>query len=143
MNHKSSNSSSTNDVARCQHRTRSGRHCRLAVSDTTSGFCTKHSRAHQKQCETADLAAVLTADISEFKCAGEVHDFLSRLLMLLAQKRISPRHAGVMAYISSLHLRTLTAINRETGEEPVTIIFDGPHPIRDDPPQPSCPNPHD
>jgi hypothetical protein len=47
-------------------------------------------------------------------------------------KRISPRHVGVMAYISSLHLRTLAAIDREEGDhDKVTIIMDAPRPIRD------------
>jgi hypothetical protein len=138
MTQNSTNSSPTNDLPRCQHRFRSGSQCRLAVSAADSALCNKHARAHQKQSESAGLAAQLTADIGEFKSACDIHELLSRLQQLLAEKRISPRHAGVMAYISSLHLRTLAAIEHETGEDDVPrIIIDMPRPIRDDPPKAS------
>ncbi len=117
MTQNSTKSSSINDLPRCQHRFRSGHQCRLAVSSTVSDLCTKHARARQKQSESPGLAALLTADIGEFKSAYDVHDFLSRLQQLLAEKCISPRHAGVMAYISSLHLRTLAAIQHETDDD--------------------------
>jgi hypothetical protein len=47
----------------------------------------------------------------------------------VSEKRISPRLAGVMAYFSSLHLRTLAVLDRD--DDKVTIIMDGPRPIRD------------
>ncbi len=135
MTKNSAKSSSTNDLPRCQHRFRSGSQCRLTVSGSDSTLCTKHARALQKQSESANLAALLTTDIGEFKSAYDVHDFLSRLQQLLAEKRISPRHAGVMAYISSLHLRTLAAIDRESGEDDFPqVILDIPRPIRDEHP---------
>lgn len=61
----------------------------------------------------ADLSATLTADLSDFKSAVPINDPLSRLLLVLAQDRISPRRAAVLAYISNLLLRTLPAIDRE------------------------------
>jgi hypothetical protein len=138
MTPDSTNSCSTNELPRCQHRFRSGSQCRLAVSSAASDLCAKHARAHQKQSESIGLAAQLTADIGDFKSAYKIHELLARLQQLLAEKRISPRHAGVMAYISSLHLRTLAAIDREDGDDDhVTIIMDGPRPIRDDPPKAS------
>jgi hypothetical protein len=138
MTENSTNSSSTNDLPRCQHRFRSGSQCRLAVSSAASDLCTKHARAQQKLAESSGSVAQLTEDIGGFKSAYEVHELLSRLQQLLSEKRISPRLAGVMAYISSLHIRTLAAIDREDGDDDhVTIIMDGPRPIRDDPPKAS------
>jgi hypothetical protein len=132
MTQISANSSSINDLPRCQHHFHSGSQCRLTASGADSALCTKHARAQQKLAESSGSVAQLTEDIGAFKSAYEVHELLSRLQQLLSEKRISPRHAGVMAYISSLHLRTLVAIGREDGDdEPVTIIMDGPRPIRD------------
>jgi hypothetical protein len=129
MTQNSAKPSSINDLPRCQHYFRSGRQCRLTVSGADSTLCAKH--AQQKQSESSGSVAELTDDIGGFKSALEVHELLSRLQQLLSEKRISPRLAGVMAYISSLHLRTLAAINREDEDDKVTIIMDGPRPIRD------------
>ena len=130
MTQNSANPSSTNDLPRCQHRFRSGSQCRLIVSRADSTVCNKHARAQQKQSDSSGSVAELTEDIGAFKSAYEVHELLSRLQQLLSEKRISPRHAGVMAYISSLHLRTLAAINREDADDKVTIIMNAPRPDR-------------
>ncbi|MFI5059140.1 MAG: hypothetical protein ACHQLQ_13230 [Candidatus Acidiferrales bacterium] len=131
MTQNSAISSSINALHRCQHHFRSGSQCRSTASGTDSTLCTKHARAQQKLAESAGSVAQLTEDIGGFKSAYEVHELLSRLQQLLSEKRISPRHAGVMAYISSLHLRTLAAIDREDEDDKVTIIMDAPRPIRD------------
>jgi hypothetical protein len=128
MTQNSANSSSINDLPRCQHHFRSGSQCRLTASGADSALCTKHARAQQKLAESSGSVAQLTEDIGGFKSALEVHELLSRLQQLLSEKRISPRLAGVMAYISSLHLRTLAVLDRE--DDKVTIIMDGPRPDR-------------
>jgi hypothetical protein len=129
MTQISANSSSINVLPRCQYHFRSGRHCRLTVSGADSTLCAKHARAQQKLSESVGSVAQLTDDIGGFDSAYEVHELLSRLQQLLSEKRISPRLAGVMAYISSLHLRTLAAFDRE--DDKVTIVMDAPRPQRD------------
>jgi len=135
------NSSSTNDLPRCQHRTRTGRRCRHAVSSIKAGFCTKHAPAHSNRSEEPDLSAYLTAGLAEFKSAVPVNEFLSRLLHLQAEDRISPRRAAVMAYTCNLILRTLPAIEHETNpqNEEQQWIMDLPGPRRDDLIPPSHP----
>ncbi len=113
MNEQPINSSSTNDLPRCQHRTRTGRRCRHAVSSIKAGFCSTHAPAHSNRSEESDLSAYLTAGLSEFKSAIPINDFLSRLLHLQAEDRIPPRRAAVMAYTCNLILRTLPAIEHE------------------------------
>src|SRR6266850_3351619 len=142
MNEQSINSSSTNDLPRCQYRTRTGRRCRHAVSSIKAGFCTTHAPAHSNRPEEPDLSAHLTAGLTEFKSAVPINEFLSRLLHLQAQDRISPRRAAVMAYTCNLILRTLPAIDRELhleNEDQPQIIIDLPRPRRDDPVPPSHP----
>jgi hypothetical protein len=117
MNEQSINSSSTNDLPRCQHRTPTGRRCRHAVSSIKAGFCSTHAPAHSNRSEQSDLSAYLTAGLTDFKSAVTISDFLSRLLHLQAEDRISPRRASVMAYTCNLLLRTPPAIEHELHPE--------------------------
>ncbi len=55
----------------------------------------------------------LTAGLTEFTSAEPVNEFLSRLLLLLGQNRISPRRAAVLAYIATQILRTIVVLDRE------------------------------
>lgn len=134
MKTESATSCHTNDSTRCRHRTFEGRRCRLNASDPAIGLCNKHLAARDQRIEDADIVLSLTGELACFSDPKRINVFLSRLLLLLAQGRISPRQAGVMAYISSLHLRTLEAIERDNirdaSAEP-RIILDGPRPQRD------------
>ena len=130
MNEQSINSSSTNDLPRCQYRTRTGRRCCHAVSSAAAGLCSKHVPSPSRS-EKSDLSASLTAGLTEFKSAVPINEFLSRLLLLEAEDRISPRRAAVMAYTCNLILRTLPAIDRELHPEDQDerqIIIDLPPP---------------
>lgn len=138
MNHPSTDSPRSNTSIRCRHRTFEGRRCRLNASDPAIGLCNKHVADRDQRIEDADIILSLTGDLSCFSDPQRINVFLSRLLLLLAQGRISPRQAGVMAYISSLHLRTLEAIERNNlrdANAPARLILDGPRPNRDDAPK--------
>ena len=95
---------------RCAHRTAGGRQCRLPVSDPRSGLCPQH-RAEQQQIEAADHYLHLTTKFQYFQTAQGINFSLGNLYQLLAQNRISPRRAAVLAYINSLLLRTLPQID--------------------------------
>ena len=125
----------TNNSPRCRHRTSSGRQCRSRVSGAASRFCPRHS-AIQKQRHSADLTAALAAgDENTFQSAEGINRSLAELFTLLAKDRVSPRRAAVLAYIGSLLLRTLPAIEKElAADDPKnaapTIIWDIPGPNR-------------
>jgi len=134
---------SAQELSRCQQRTPTGRRCRGSVADAANGLCSKHVRSRQKQREAADLTAVLTGNHAEFKSAAQINDFLSKLVVLLAQNRISSRRAAVLAYINQLLLRTLPAIEQERDSQspensatPV-IVMDVARPTRPPSGQPS------
>jgi hypothetical protein len=97
----------------------------VPVSSIKAGFCSTHAPAHSNRSEQSDLSAYLTAGLADFKSAVTISDFLSRLLHLQAEDRISPRRAAVMAYTCNLILRALPAIEHELHpeDEPVTISF--------------------
>ena len=102
----------------CQHRTASGRRCRMAISESDSGLCSKHAADHQKELDQADLASALIGDIQEFRDAVTINHSLGELYKLQARNKINPRRAAVMAYTASLLLRTLPVIARDTGVKP-------------------------
>jgi hypothetical protein len=102
----------------CRQRTPSGRRCRMAVSDTDSGLCSRHAAALQKDLDQADHASSLIGDIQEFRSAADINHSLGELYKLQARNKISPRRAAVMAYTCNLLLRTLPAIALDNGLQP-------------------------
>jgi hypothetical protein len=129
MTQSASNPSSINNSARCIHLYPNGRRCRLSATTPNSHFCPAHDRLPQNQPEPAEIASTLTANLDDFTSAAQINDFLARLLLLLAQDKISTRRAAVLAYITNQLLRTLPAIAKEENAEP-TIIIDMQHPER-------------
>ncbi len=124
------------DSPRCQYRTRTGRRCRQAVSDVATGLCSRHALSRPKHPQEADLAAVLTGQLTTFVSAADINQVLSKLLIVLTQDRISARRAAVIAYISNLLLRTLPAIDRDLDEDRIAT-FDAPLPLPAPPVKPS------
>ena len=119
---------------RCAHRTPGGRQCRLPVSDPRSGLCPQH-RAAQQQIEAADHYLHLTTKFQYFQAAQGINFSLGNLYQLLAQNRISPRRAAVLAYINSLLLRTLPQIDADNAAgikfPPKTLTIANAAPVPD------------
>src|SRR5437867_1914835 len=137
MNQKHANSNSTNDSSRCGHRFINGTRCRLLVPNAESLFCRTHAQLPEHEHAPVDLSATLTAGLTEFKSAVPINDFLSRLLHLQAEDRISPRRAAVMAYTCNLLLRTLPAIDAEENGSQGTWLE-----VIPDLPRPDCEEPY-
>jgi len=140
MNPQADNSSSDNNSTRCHHRTATGRRCRLLVLENSS-LCFRHAALRDTPSIDPDLSATF-AQLSEFRSAVPINDFLSKLLSLLVQNRVSTRRAAVLAYITNQLLRTLPAIDRELNpkedpDQPINIIWDVPRPDRR--PSNACP----
>ena len=115
----------------CVHRHPSGKRCRFPVLED-SVFCAHHSQPQYAPPQVADidLSSHFGPDPLNFKSACEVNDFLCAIARLMIENRISARRASVLAYIASLELRTLPAIEHELGvdeyEEVPRLIFDRP-----------------
>src|SRR5260370_27562537 len=92
-----------------------------ADSDQRLGCCRFHARQALQAQETVDLLEPLTEQAADFQNVQGINNSLGALYKLLAEGRISPPRASVLAYISSLLLRTLPAIrndlNPHLGEE--------------------------
>ena len=109
MNQKQPSSDFTPE--RCQHRTSSGRQCRSVVASPDISFCARHAVSEPDDSE--DFSAPLTERACRFQNAQGINHSLGALYLLTAQGRISPRRASTLAYISSLLLRSLTAIDND------------------------------
>ncbi len=122
------NSSIINDSARCQHRTTSGKRCRLRLIDPRSGLCFRHSSQKSELLHASDGRSTLAGELTQFECAHDVNKFLSNLLLLLAEDRVSPRRGAVMAYTCNLILRTLSVriqeLQADSDDEPTRIDID-------------------
>jgi hypothetical protein len=127
---------SVNDATRCHYRRPSGRRCKLSVTAPGAPFCFSHTQEFNKA-DSLNLKTALLTDSQGFQTAQGINNSLRNLYILLANNYISPRRAAVLAYISSLQLRTLPAIDydcenghtdptapKENGRE-VDVIEDG------------------
>src|SRR5258708_7154568 len=63
--------------------------------------------------DSEDFVVALTERACRFQNAQGINYSLAALYTLLAQGRISPRRASVLAHISSLVIRSLTAIDND------------------------------
>src|SRR5260370_16656350 len=88
-----------NNSGCCNHRFANGMRCRLLPLHADASYCANQARLVENQRESGDTAASLTSDLKEFRSAIPINDFLARLLLLLAENKISPRRAAVLAYI--------------------------------------------
>jgi len=113
MNVLSANTISADDFARCQHRTPSGRRCQSTTTAPNASLCYTHAQSQQKAKEVGDLSSALLQNYQNFQTAQGVNFALANIYRLLAANRISARRASVLAYINSLLLRTLPAIDAD------------------------------
>jgi hypothetical protein len=135
-------------LPRCRHFTADGSRCRLAVLDTRTNLCFRHSAlitsaSQPPQNDSVDLTAELLPELSDFDSGVDVNKFLARLLRLVTKGSISPRRAAILAYITNQLLHSHRAIARERGaqeDEPQRIVIDMPRPDRDDPADIPCPD---
>jgi hypothetical protein len=109
---KPQSTSSTASSIRCAHRDSSGRQCRSLTSSTDPGLCPHHC-AQLEESQAVDRYLDLTIKFEGFQTAQGINHSLGNLYKLLAMKRISPRRAAVLSYISSLLLRTLPQIDAD------------------------------
>jgi hypothetical protein len=92
----------------------SGRQRRLFATGQQSGLCAHHLAEKKARDKDADFFFPLMKQENRFQNAQAINTSLNQLYDLLARDRISARRASTLAYISSLLLRTLPAIDDDT-----------------------------
>src|SRR5260370_15966620 len=114
---KATSSSRLISSARCHYWVAPRCQCCSLAGDRSSGLCPRHSAP--KHVSSLNFREALTRDAADFQDAQGVNNSLGALYNLLAEGSISPRRASVLAYISSLLLRTLPAIDYAIDRLPV------------------------
>jgi hypothetical protein len=106
-----SKASKANDSGRCIFRYSNHSRCRLQVFNHSTGLCLLHARSKDLQPEDIDdLSAELFEDLPddqlpELQTPEQINEFLARVVVLLAEGRITPRRATVLTYAGSLLLQ--------------------------------------
>jgi hypothetical protein len=119
---------------RCQYLSPTGRQCCSPAAAPGSTLCARHAAAAPQQ--SADFSAELLNGCGDFQRAQQINHSLIALYGLLAQGRISPRQAAVLAYIGSLVLRSLKAVDYDLDrftEESEDISAESGHEPGDEP----------
>jgi hypothetical protein len=104
----------------------------MPIVDAATSRCYHHALQLKRDTINGDVFAILTNQCEEFQTSAGINHSLGELYALLSQNRISPRRASVLAYISSLLLRTLPGLQKEESAEHDSpqFIFDLPRPVR-------------
>jgi hypothetical protein len=113
---KSANTCTTIDSHRCGHTTPSGRRCKLPIEGPGKFLCYTHMQELMKA-DALNLKNALLTNYEGFQTAQGISFSLSNLYKLLAGGYLSPRRAAVLAYINSLQLRTLSAIDADQEDD--------------------------
>ena len=98
--------------ARCQHRTLKGR-CRQLATDSAGTLCFHHARAQRQAKDDFTLLEPLVRKLEDLQSVEGISEDLAALHNLLAEGRISPRRASVIAYIDSMLLHTVREIEQQ------------------------------
>jgi hypothetical protein len=110
----------------CCHLSPTGRRCRAARSSPTSCLCPRH-RNMEQSARSADLSPDLAARLTDIRESLQsvegVRDSLAELYVLLAQNRVSPRRAAVLAHISNLLLGLIPDDEADAEPEKPTVQF--------------------
>ena len=97
---------------RCQHRSLKGR-CRQAATDSAGTLCFHHARAQRQAKDDFTLLEPLVRKPEDLQSIEGISEDLAALHNLLAEGRVSPRRASVIAYIDSLLLRTFVELEEQ------------------------------
>src|SRR5713101_6914938 len=99
---------------RCQFETSDGRRCRMPRHPAHSALCPFHARDEMQLLESQRLGAEISASITgEFMTSTDINFVLGKLFTALAQNRIPPRNAAILAYIGQLMLHSLPGVKKE------------------------------
>jgi len=127
------------ETNRCLFTSSHGRRCSNPHMGNATGYCILHEGRMEKvdEAEVKGVADQLFSDCANLQTRGDVNRFMAKLLMLVAQKRISREDGSLLAYIASLLLQTIVPVERSTpiAEERQEFMDSVASPIHDGRPE--------
>jgi hypothetical protein len=129
----------------CRFSFSDGRRCRMLVHSSPRGLCPFHAREEMQIIESRRLGSELSASLTgHFHTAADINHVLGKIFTALAQNRITPRTATVLAYIGQLLLQSIPAVKAETqfkySYDSWSRMIDKAIPISDPPDNPAHAN---
>ncbi len=97
----------------CQQVTSDDRRCLMSRMKGHPSLCFVHAQRQQQVLDPKRVAAELLGPFADLKTANAVNHALGSLFLLVAQNRIPPRHAAILAYIGQLLLQSLGSVQSE------------------------------
>lgn len=118
-------SQTSKDANRCTFVYANHGRCRRPAQDPQSGLCAQHASAKQPR-DTDNLCEDLFGEahptkLPKLHTPEEISDFLTNVIVLFAEGRITPRRATVLTYASSLLMRGSIFMEQHTDPE---VIYD-------------------
>jgi hypothetical protein len=106
--------SASNDSHLCQFQFADGRKCRMLRHKDHATLCLFHARDEMQLLESQRLGAEIAASLTgRFMTATDVNFVLGKLFTAIAQNRIPPRNAAILAYVGQLLLHSVQGIKDE------------------------------
>ena len=104
----------TDESSLCQFSFADNRTCRMFRQHDHPSLCVFHARAERQIVESDRLGSELAASLTGgLMTATDINFVLSKLFKAIAQNRIPPRNAAVLAYIGQLMLHSLRGVKKE------------------------------
>jgi len=97
----------------CQQVTSDGRRCRMSRMKGHPSLCFVHAQRQQHILDPQRVATELLGPFQDLKTTNAVNHALGSLFLMVAQNRIPPRNAAILAYIGQLLLQSLRPVESE------------------------------
>lgn len=97
----------------CNHIYPKGRHCRQAVASFGHLFCATHTVRQPAAAPFNDPLGELAGQLGSASEIAEVRSFISRVIRLACQNRISVRRATALTYMANSLLNAIRLANYE------------------------------
>lgn len=100
----------------CQQLTADNRRCQMPRMKGHRSRCFTHAQRQQKILDPKRVAAELLGPFQDLRTGNAVNHALGSLFLLVAQNRIPPRNAAILAYIGQLLLQSLGRVHTEISD---------------------------
>ncbi|MGB6430007.1 MAG: hypothetical protein WBF06_05445 [Candidatus Acidiferrales bacterium] len=99
--------------ARCKFKFADARSCGIPRWKGHASYCLFHARQEQQLLDADRVGTELASLSGEFRTTTDLNHALGKLFAAVAQNRIPPRNAAVIAYIGQLLMQSLSGVERE------------------------------
>jgi hypothetical protein len=112
------------DLNRCQFTYADGRRCRMLLMEGHDSLCCHHWAREESENEAARAGAILVAHAQDLSSPEGLHTALCSLYLHVAQGKLPPNRAFILAYVAQLLLQSLAMKLRREKSKPKSGAID-------------------